>query len=93
MTEETEAQKKKRLAVEAKEEKQRLADEAAALAAEPEAETKINLICTSYHEDNDSKGNKVCYHKNDVIEGLTEAKAFALVQRKKAIYAPIDTAE
>lgn len=81
MSDETEAQKKKRLAAEAK-----------ALAETVKDKKRVDLICISYHEDSDSEGNKVCYHKNDVIEGLTEQQAYALVQRKKAIYAPTETA-
>jgi len=64
-------------------EEQRLAD----LEAEQQEQPKINLICTAYHEDNDADGNKVCYHKNDVIEGLSEDAAYQLVSRKKAVYA------
>ena len=47
----------------------------------------------SYHEDNDADGNKICYHKNDIIEGLSEERAFELVRRKKAVYVPIEPAE
>jgi hypothetical protein len=87
---ETATQEKKRLAIEAATlnpdeaaaaEQKRLDDEAAAKTIE------VDLICISYHEDSDKTGNKVCYFKGDVIEGLTEEKAYKLVERKKAIYA------